>query len=908
MTTFTLNNQKLKARDGETILQVATRHNIQIPNLCYKDGYRADGNCRACMVEIDGERVLSPSCCRQPNEGMVVSSDNSRALKSQKMVLELLLSDMPNQAAKSSHTRDSRLQKWCDMLNVTQTNLPQRSTISPDTSHIAIDVDLNDCIKCGLCIRACREEQCNDVIGMANHSQHSQIIFDLGDDLGGSTCVSCGECVQACPTGALTSKAEDNQTPDLKEVDSVCPYCGVGCLLTYKIADNKIVAVKGRDGPANQGRLCVKGRYGFDYAHNESRLKTPLIRRNDATKDIDKLSPDYMNEMFREATWDEALAFAAGGLKSIKAAKGRDSLAGFGSAKCSNEEAYLFQKLVRTGFENNNVDHCTRLCHASSVFALLEGIGSGAVSNPFNDTEFADVIIVIGANPTVNHPVAASFFKNAAKNNKTIIEMNPIASNLSRHAKHFIQFHPGTDVLILNAMMQVIISEGLTDQKYISKHTKGFDEVKKSVQNYPPEKVSAVCGVDAKTIKTIARLYAKADNAIIFWGMGISQHTHGTDNARCLISLALMCGQIGRRGTGLHPLRGQNNVQGASDAGLIPMSLPDYQRVDDDDIRSKFSKLWGVELDNRPGKTVTEVIDAAIKGDLQGMYIMGENPAMSDPNLNHSRAAIANLKHLVVQDIFYTETAALADVILPATTFAEKDGTVTNTNRQVQMGRKALDAPGEAKPDWWITCEMAKGLGLDWQYNNVQQIFDEMRQTMPSIAGITWDRLEQTSVTYPCEKEGDSGDVVVFKDGFPTSDNKAQFVPSTFHENLELPDENYPMVLITGRILEHWHTGSMTRKSRVLDGLEPQSFAALNPVDAQNLNISDGDPIILKSKRGEVATFAKLDKGLQLSNVFMPFCFFEAAANIITRDDIDPDGKIPAFKYCAITITPANTN
>ncbi len=906
MTTFTLNNQNITALTNETILQAAQRHHIQIPNLCYKEGYRPDGNCRSCMVEIDGERVLNPSCCRQPTKGMVVYSNNKRALTSQKMVLELLISDMPEQSIQSKYQHDSRLQKWCEQLGVYHTKLPKRHTpVVADTSHCAIAVNLDSCIQCNLCIRACREEQCNDVIGMANNGRHTKIVFDLEVDLSLSTCVSCGECVQACPTGALTSKNEDNWTPDLKEVDSVCPYCGVGCLLTYKVKDNKIVGVKGREGPANKSRLCVKGRYGFDYAHHDARLKQPLIRRDNTPKSIDKLTPEHLEEMFRPATWEEAIVFATKGLKTIKTQQGRETLAGFGSAKCSNEEAYLFQKLVRTGFENNNVDHCTRLCHASSVYALLEGIGSGAVSNPFNDAQFSNVIIVIGANPNVNHPVAASFFKNAAKKNQAIIEINPMRTSLSRLVKHFVQFNPGTDVLILNAMMHTIIKEDLINKEYIAKHTKNFDAIKASSARYSPESVSAICGIEAKLIKTISRLYAKADNAIIFWGMGISQHTHGADNARCLIALALMCGQIGRPGTGLHPLRGQNNVQGASDAGLIPMMLPDYQKVDDANVHAKFSKLWETDLATKPGKTVTEVIDSIMTNDLQAMYIMGENPAMSDPNLNHSRQAIAKLKHLVVQDIFYTETAALADVILPATTFSEKTGTVTNTNRQVQMGRQVLDAPGSAKPDWWIIIEIAKGLGLDWQYNSVKQIFNEMRQTMPSIQGITWDKLEkQSSVTYPCKKESDSGEAIIFKEGFPTSDGKALFVPTNYQLNTELPDNNYPLILITGRILEHWHTGSMTRKSKVLNHLKPQSFLAINPKDAKKIGISSGDNIILKSKRGSVKTLAKLDSNLQIGNVFMPFCFVEAAANIITRDDIDPNGKIPAFKYCAVTVEP----
>jgi formate dehydrogenase major subunit len=608
-------------------------------------------------------------------------------------------------------------------------------------------------------------------------------------------------------------------------------------------------------------------------------------------------------DVFREATWDEALEAAGGKLKAIRDTHGKKALAGFGSAKGSNEEAYLFQKLVRTGFGSNNVDHCTRLCHASSVAALLEGIGSGAVSNPVMDVTKAEVVIVIGANPTVNHPVAASWIKNAVKNGTKLIVADPRRSDMARMAHRFLQFKPDTDVALLNAMMHVIVHEGLVNEEFIASRTIGYDELKKNVDGYSPETMAPICGIDAETIRYVARLYATSKASMILWGMGISQHIHGTDNARCLIALALMTGQIGRPGTGLHPLRGQNNVQGASDAGLIPMMYPDYQRVDNPAAKEKFEKLWGMALDSQPGLTVVEIMHAITEGKVRGMYIMGENPAMSDPDANHAREALAALDHLVVQDIFLTETAYLADVILPASAFPEKTGTFTNTDRLVQLGRQAIDPPGEAKQDLWIIQQIAKRMGLDWNYAHVSEVFDEMRNSMPSIAGITWERMQRDhAVTYPCEKEGDAGQPVVFTEQFPTQTGRARFVPADIIPAAERPDAEYPKVLITGRQLEHWHTGSMTRRATVLDAIEPDPVALVHPLDLADLGGKPGDVITLESRRGKVSLYARADDSSPRGAVFVPFCYYEAAINKLTNAALDPFGKIPEFKYCAIRV------
>ncbi|MBK7502858.1 MAG: formate dehydrogenase subunit alpha [Polaromonas sp.] len=921
---FTLNGVAIQAHEGETIFDAALRHQIDIPHLCHKPGptgLRPDGNCRACVVEIKGERTLAPSCCRSVAAGMDVQSTSERAVKSQKMVLEMLLSDMPDAGYKWNEHDESlqhgELSDWAQRMDVTVRPALQslrREETKADLSHPAIAVNLDACIQCNRCIRACREEQVNDVIGMRLRGAHSEIAFDLNDKMGDSTCVACGECVQACPTGALMPKTQIGSQIVDKSVDSVCPFCGVGCLLTYKVKGNKIMSVEGRDGPANHGRLCVKGRFGFDYAHSTERLTKPLIRIAGAPKaiPIETHATDWRNT-FREATWEEALALTSGALVNLRDTHGKKSLAGFGSAKGSNEEAYLFQKLVRTGFGSNNVDHCTRLCHASSVAALLEGVGSGAVSNPVSDVEHAELIVVIGSNPTSNHPVAATWMKNAAKHGTKIVLADPRMTDISKHAWRTLQFKADTDVAMVNALIYTVIEEGLLDADFIANRANNFEALRQSVKAFSPESMAEVCGISAPTLREVARAFATAKSAMILWGMGVSQHIHGTDNVRALIALCSITGQIGKPGSGLHPLRGQNNVQGASDAGLIPMMFPNYQRVTNTEAHTWFEDFWQTKLDDQAGYTVVEIMHKILADDsdphkVRGMYIMGENPAMSDPDLNHARHALSSLEHLVVQDIFMTETAWLADVVLPATAWPEKTGTVSNTDRMVQMGRQAIDAPGDAMPDLWIIQQIAARMGLNWNYsgehNGVAVVYEEMRQAMhAAIGGITWERLErESSVTYPCLNEDEAGQAIVFVDRFPTADGRVQLQATQFIPADESPDEEFPFVLITGRQLEHWHTGSMTRRSEVLDAIESVATVSMNIADMKALGIQSGDSVMVKSRRGRIQIQTRLDNGTPQGTVFIPFAYAEAAANLLTNAALDPFGKIPEFKYCAVAI------
>jgi len=910
--TFELDGKVVEAAPGETIWQVAKRHGTSIPHLCWHPapGYREDGNCRACMVEVEGERVLTASCQRRVANGMKVKTASERARKSREMVFELLLADQP--AKEESHDPASKFWNWVGQMGIATTSrFPRADKYAPDVSHPSIAVHLDACINCGLCVRACREVQMNDVIGMAHRNHNAKVVFDFDVGMGESTCVACGECVQVCPTGALMEanlldEAGKRVEFEDRSVDTLCPFCGVGCQTTVHVKNDKILYVDGRNGPANENRLCVKGRFGFDYITHPDRLTKPLIRREGVPKDANmQLRPSDYLQVFREATWEEALEKAASGLAKIREEKGGNAIAGFGSAKGSNEEAYLFQKFIRQGFQTNNVDHCTRLCHASSVAALMESVNSGAVTAPFGAAADSDCIIVIGARPAQNHPVAATYLKNAAARGAKLIIMDPRghSGSLARHASHVLQFKGGSDVALLNAMLNVIVTEGMVDVQYVQAHTEGYQALEEKVREYTPEKMEAVCGIPAETIREVARLYARSQRSIIFWGMGVSQHTHGTDNARCLISLALITGQIGRPGTGLHPLRGQNNVQGASDAGLIPMVFPDYISVTDDATRAKYEKLWGTRLSPVPGLTVVEIIHAIHDGRINGMYIMGENPAMSDPDVQHAREALAKLDHLVVQDLFLTETAWHADVVLPSSAHAEKLGTFTNTNRQVQIGRPVVPLPGEARQDWELIQEMARRIGLDWNYKGVDEVFTEMASVMPSLDNITWERVvREESVTYPCDAPDKPGNEIIFASSFPTKSGRARITPADLLPPDEVPDEDYPLILTTGRLLEHWHTGSMTRRSETLDLLEPEAIASLHPRELERNGMSPGDDIEVSTRRGAIILKARADRDVPEGMVFIPFCFAEAAANLLTNPKLDPMGKIPEFKYCAAKV------
>lgn len=921
--TFTMDGVEVTANADETIWEIANGRGLKIPHLCFKNDaeYRADGNCRACMVEVEGERVLAASCLRKPSNGMVVNTANDRVKNNRKLVFELLASDMPEQS--QSPDPDAHFWKQADLAGLNgrrfpggrpgaQKDIPVDSVFH-DASHPSIAVNLDACISCGLCERACREVQVNDVIGMSGRGMGVIPTFDFGDPMGLSSCVGCGECVQACPTGALMEKTLLNEdatkrAPEAKAdrvLDSLCPFCGVGCQTKVHMKGNDILKVEGRGGVANRGKLCIKGRFGMDYVMSPERLTKPMVRRDDAPKDAKAiLTLEDMHKVFREVTWEEALDRAAGGFTKIMEAKGGQALCGFGSAKGSNEEAYLLQKLIRQGFGTNNIDHCTRLCHASSVAALMEGVGSSAVSAPFTAADDSDCIIVIGCRPEQNHPVAATYIKQAAKRGAALIVMDPRKQGLMRHATHSVVFEPGRDVAMINAMLHVIIDEKLYDEQYIQANVDGFEALREKVKDFSPEAMEPICGVKAEMLRDIARTYANAERSIIFWGMGVSQHVHGTDNCRTLIALALITGHVGRPGTGLHPLRGQNNVQGTSDAGLIPMVYPNYQSVEDPDIRASFEDLWGRPLDPVKGLTVVEIMHAIHDGEINGMYCQGENPAMSDPDQTHARGALAALEHLVVQDIFFTETAWFADVILPASAHPEKAGTFTNSNRQIQLSLPVRTPPGGARQDWKLIMDVANRIGLDWKYESVRDIYQEMASVMSSFDNITWERLEREgAVCYPAKSIDGPGDEIIFYDGFPTASGKAKIVPTDLIAPAELPDDEFPMVLTTGRMLEHWHTGAMTRRASALNAQEPTAVVSMHPRDIGKQGLERGQQVRVETRRGSITLMLRADRDVTQGMLFMPFCFVEAPANVLTNPQLDPYGKIPEFKFSAARIS-----
>jgi formate dehydrogenase major subunit len=934
--TLSIDGRELTVPEGTTIWQAAKDSGIEIPVLCHDERYDPVGVCRVCVVDV-GARVYAASCVRPCEDGMEVKTDTPDLERHRATLTELLFVDQPGaeEDPKETKTADNELLVYVRRYGVKQDEspLPRGHGRGEDHSNPVIAVNHDACILCDRCVRACDDIQGNDVIGRSGKGYTTRIAFDLDDPMGESSCVTCGECVAACPTGALTNKPIRNipirPREELRQVDSVCPYCGVGCAITFHVDEERkaISFAEGRPQPGSQGRLCVKGRYGWDYAASPQRLTVPLIRRESSypkgalSNDVKGNGRDHghkkpgglvdYNEVlphFREATWEEALDLAAGRLKEIHGADGPGSIAGFGSAKCSNEEAYLFQKLIRAGFGTNNIDHCTRLCHASSVAALFEGVGSGAVSTTYGDIVNAEVAILAGTNTTANHPVASSFFKQARRRGTKLIVVDPRRERIADHADVYCQIKPGTDVAFYNGVMHEVISLGLIDREFIAQRTTNYGELAKTVKEYPPERAAQICGVDADTIRLVARLWGEAGAGVIYWGMGISQHTTGTDNARCLIAMCSITGHVGKPGAGLHPLRGQNNVQGASDAGLIPMMYPDYQPVDAPGVRERFEEAWGVSLDPNRGLTVTEIIGSALQGGVKGMYMMGENPFLSDPNINKVRKALSKLEFLVVQDIFLTETAEFADVILPATSYLEKDGTYTNTDRRVQRGRVVLDPPGEARPDWQIIADMSNRIGLKMDYEHPSEVFDELVSVMPNYAGLHYDNLGPMGKLYPNpDPENSDGTVVLFDERFGTDDGKAHLVPAEWLPAKELPSEEYPFVLNTGRLLEHWHTGSMTRRSFALDAIQPEPHVYMNPDDAKDMNVTDGDFVRISSRRGTIELKARLSHRDTPGTCFVPFHFREAAANLLTIDEIDPMGKIPEFKFCAVKIERVGT-
>ena len=892
--TLTIDDVKVTAPEGATIFEAACSVGIDIPHLCYdpKLGLPPTSSCRLCLVEVEGANDPVASCSYPAAPGMTVRTNTERLRELRRMVIELLLSDHPHDCLTCEKSGDCDLQKYAYELGVKEAEyVGEPVRIEPVQDGPAIVYDRSKCILCGRCVEVCHNIEVSGAIDFLDRGFDTRIGLPPGLPRDQSGCTECGNCIDVCPTGALSFAGAEGagRVWEMERVVTICPYCGVGCTIVMSIRDNKLIKVTGEPGlGVNEGWLCVKGRFGFDFINHEERLTQPLIRRNG------KLTP---------ATWDEALDYCAERLARIRQDFGPDAIAGLSSAKCTNEENYVMQKFMRAAVGTNNIDHCARLCHASTVAGLARAFGSGAMTNSIEDFERADAIFVIGSNTTECHPVIGAAIKRAAQRGVPLVVADPRAIELTEFAALHLRQKHGTDVALINALMHVILRERLEDKQFIAERTEDFAEFRAAVEPYTPQLAQKITGVPAGDIVRAARIYAQAPAASIVFAMGITQHTTGTDNVLALANLAMLTGNVGKAGAGVNPLRGQNNVQGACDLGALPNVYPGYQKVDDDEARAKFEAAWGVSLPADPGLTVVEMINAAAEGQLKALYIMGENPMLSDPDLTHVEEGLRNLDLLIVQDIFLSETAQLADVILPAAGFGEKEGTCTNTERRVQRVRQALRPPGEARPDWQITCQLARRLGYQMSYRNAAVIQDEIASLTPIYGGIIYDRLETASLQWPCPDRDHPGTPFLHKDQF--SRGLGKFHPVEFIPPQELPDEEFPFVLSTGRILQHFHTGTMSRRSEVLDGLVSVGAIEIHPADAERLGVADGELVRVSSRRGEIEIAAKVSDRVVPGQTFLAFHFHEAPANRLTIAALDPIAKIPELKVCAVKIAKA---
>ncbi len=876
---------------GTSILEAALSAGIDIPHLCYDPnlGLPPTSSCRLCLVEVEGNSGLVASCSHPAASGMVVHTDTNEIRQIRRMIIELLLSDCPQECLVCENCGDCDLQKYAYELGVKGREYAgELIPPQPVQDGPAIVYDRSKCILCGRCVEVCHNIQVTGAIDFLGRGFDTHIGLPPGVPRDDSVCTECGNCIDVCPTGALSFAGAQGagRVWELERTVTTCPYCGVGCQIVLHTRDNRVVKVTGKPGlGVNQGWLCVKGRFGFDFINHEERLTEPLIRRNG------ELTP---------VSWDEALDFAAQRLAELKTEFGPDAIGGLSSAKCTNEENYIMQKFMRAVIGTNNIDHCARLCHASTVVGLMRAFGSGAMTNSIDDLDQADAIFVIGSNTTECHPVIGAAIKRAAQRGVPLIVADPRAIELTEFATMHLQQKHGTDVALINALIHVILEEGLEDEQFITQRTEGFEQLEAAVEPYTPEFVEKISGVAAEDIVEAARIYAQAPAASIVFSMGITQHTTGTDNVLSLANLAMVTGNVGKPGAGVNPLRGQNNVQGACDVGALPDVYSGYQKVDDDQVRAKFEAAWGGSLPAGPGLTVVEMINASAEGKLKGLYVMGENPMLSDPDSSHVEGALKKLDLLIVQDIFLSETAQLADVVLPAAAFAEKEGTFTNTERRVQRVRKALEPPGKAHGDWQIICDLARRMGYEMSYAGVAAIQDEIAAVTPIYGGITYDRLEEGALQWPCRDHDDPGMPILHVGEFARGLGK--FHPVEFIPAQELPDSEYPFVLSTGRILQHFHTGTMSRRAEVLDELVSVGAIEIHPDDAQSLDIVDGEPVRVSSRRGQIEIGAHVTERVMPGTVFLAFHYREAPANRLTIAALDPIAKIPELKVCAVRL------
>jgi formate dehydrogenase major subunit len=976
MPSATIDGRTVTARDGATILEAARAAGIDIPTLCWYPKLPVVGNCRICVVSVEGQGKLLPACATKFADGMKVTTESPEAVEARRGVLQFLLQRYPaDHLINGGRARpNNQFEAYVVRYGIQPTPVGRRLLTlrggderpgDPMISH-----DMSRCILCTRCVRACEDIQVVGVLDVGHRGEHAQIVVGADGDPDKAGCTWCGECVRVCPTGAIYEvlpQQRFGEIPVAKEpvVQSVCPYCGVGCRIELHVEDDEVLRVTSPgielDTP-NQGSTCVKGRFGYDYVQHRDRLARPLIRKgwvkqgnrwtwtgpnsgdrragpwhsieaeghqlktpappraagkrlrdlpmlDRVTMDIREraATPPEWYQPFREATWDEALSLVAQELSRIHAEHGSQAMAVFQSAKCTNEENYLLQRLFRARFGTNNVDHCTRLCHSTSVSAMQDALNTAAASGSMREVEEAcDVIFIAGANTTETHPVFGASLKRAHKRGAFLIVADPRRIELARLADIHLQMQPGTDVALFSAMLNHILALSLENREFIARRTKNFDAVRQAVAPYTPEQAEAITGVPAEKIREAAERYARGPNTTTLWAMGLTQHLTGHDMVTSLLNLILATGMIGRWGAAMMPVRGQNNVQGASDMGAIPFVYPDYQPVSDPRMRQKFARVWGVKPERmslQPGLKVTEMTQAG--SPIRALYIMGENPIISDPDIAHAEAWFRGIEFLAVQDLFLTETARYADVVLPGASFAEKTGTFVNTERRIQLAHQAINPPGEARADWEIIVDLSNRLGLLTRFESPEEVMREIRQVAPSWGGVTYQRLGMAGLQYPVPTEDHPGTVFLFGERFPTEDGRATFHPAQHADPAELPDQEYPFVMCTGRQLYHWHTGTMTRRSNGLDAREPTAIVEIHPDDAHALGIADGDLVRLTSRRNSVVISARTSDRVARHQVFVPFHFREAAANLLTSPVLEPHAKMAALKVCAVRIEPA---
>lgn len=899
-----IDNKEIVAPEGSNLLYIARQNGIDIPGLCFHHRLSPTGACRLCVVKVEGIPGVVMSCTLTVKEGMKVTAFDEELENARRHTLAYLLAEH-NEAYDETYYDEMLplIQRY--NLSVKEDrpipsfwqNIPQ---VVDDSSPV-LTYDSSKCIKCFRCIKACEEIQGKGILSFAERGITKYIVAGYGK-WSESECDGCGECIQLCPTGAIVEKPNRekiNLHKIEKKVVTTCPYCGVGCQIEVWAQNNEIVRINGVEGVLpNDGRLCVKGRFGYQYANSKKRLTHPLIKRNGK---------------FEKVSWDEALDYVAKRFNEIKQRYGNKALAGYSSAKCSNEENYIFQKFIRVAFGNNNVDYCTRLCHASTVTAMIKAFGDGAGSNSIQDFETTDCLIVIGNNIIETHPITATYVKRGKARGQKIIVIDPKWTPLVKYADIFLQPRLATDVALLNGMMYHIIKEGLVNEEFIRNRVDGgleaFYRLKEVVMKYTPDVVEQITGVSEENVRKAAVMYATAPTAMIATGMGMSQQTVGTNNVFALINMCLITGQIGRERCGINPPRGQNNVQGATDVGASPIFYPGYIPVVNEENRRRVAKIWNVPfevLDPNPGLTTLEIMDAAHDGRIKAMYIMGENPVITDPNQLHTIEALQNLEFLVVQDIFETETTAYADVVLPAASLFEKDGTVVNSDRRVLRLRKVIDSPGEALPDWKIIIEIARRMGIDMgYYQNEEEIFEEIRQSAPILQGITYKRIENHGIQWPCYDEEHPGSSTLYLERFNTENGKAKIFPVEYTEQSEKPTKEFPLVMNSGRILFHYHSATMSRKSNILNAYINESYILINPEDALKYKINDKQKVKVISPRGIIYTTAHITEEVLPGETFMPWHFHETPVNALTRNEKDPMSKIAPFKYSVVRVEPA---